>query len=175
MQPLDNSITVQPKRRRIAAGWRLTSSAGHGTPSPSWIPAGHRAIRRLAEKLQERTGVPAAAAGSVTDLFDLPMTAHFLGGCVIGSSPRSGVVDPYARVWNYPGLHVADGSTVSANLGVNPSLTITAMAERAFALWPNRGDLDPRPAPDQPYRQVAPIRPASPAVRAGAAGAWQLD
>ncbi len=163
MQPLDNSITVRPKRRRLAAGWRLTSTAGHGAPSPSWIPAGHAAIRRLAEKLQERTGVPAAAAGAVTDLVDLPMTAHFLGGCVIGSSRRSGVVDPYGRVWSYPGLHVADGSTVSANLGVNPSLTITAHGRagvRALA-QPRRR----RPAPD-----AGPALPAGGSGPAGIAG-----
>jgi cholesterol oxidase len=87
------------------------------------------------------------------------MTAHFLGGCVVGSSSRRGVVDAYDRVWNYPGLHVADGSTVSANLGVNPALTITAMAERVFALWPNRGDADPRPAAGMPYEHVVPVSP----------------
>ena len=104
----------------------------------------------------------------------MPMTAHFLGGCVIGSSPARGVVDPYDRVWSYPGLHVADGSTMSANLGVNPSLTITAMAERAFALWPNRGDPDPRPAPAEPYERVSPVAPRQPAVPESSAAAWRM-
>ena len=85
------------------------------------------------------------------------MTAHFLGGCVIGDSPRTGVVDPYHRVHGHPGLHVVDGSTISANLGVNPSLTITAQAERAMSMWPRRGEPDPRPAPGQPYRRVGPV------------------
>ncbi|HTY73198.1 MAG TPA: GMC family oxidoreductase [Actinomycetes bacterium] len=174
MQPVDNSITVQPMRRRLLPGWRLSSRPGTGAPNPNWIPAGHAAMRNLARRLEARTGVPAIAGGSLTDLFDIPMTAHFLGGCVIGSSPRRGVVDPYDRVWRYPGLHIADGSTISANLGVNPALTITAQAERAFALWPNHGDADPRPGQDEPYRQVAPVPPRRPAVPAGAHGAWRL-
>src|SRR3954447_20578387 len=98
------------------------------------------------------------------------MTAHFLGGCTIGSSAEDGVVDPYHRVFGYPGLHVVDGSTVSANLGVNPSLTITAQAERAFALWPNAGEPDPRPEPGRPYVRLRPVRPHRPAVPASAPG-----
>ena len=69
------------------------------------------------------------------------------------------MIDPYQRVYNYPGLHVADGSAISANLGVNPSLTITAQAERAMAFWPNKGEADPRP----------PLGSALPAGRAGRA------
>jgi cholesterol oxidase len=80
-------------------------------------------------------------------------------------------VDPYHRVYGHPGLHVVDGAAVSANLGVNPSLTITAQAERAMALWPNRGEPDPRPAPGEPYRRVDPVPPADPAVPAGAPAA----
>ncbi|MFL6176841.1 MAG: hypothetical protein ACJ715_09310, partial [Ornithinibacter sp.] len=71
------------------------------------------------------------------------------------------------RVWGYPGISVVDGSAVSANLGVNPSLTITAQAERAMSLWPNRGDADARPAQDQPYAVLAPVPARNPAVPAG--------
>ena len=78
------------------------------------------------------------------------MTAHFIGGCPIGDSPPTGVIDPYHRLYGYPGLHVVDGSALSANLGVNPALTITAQAERALALWPNRGEPDPRPPLGRP-------------------------
>ena len=81
--------------------------------------------------------------GTLGDLANVPLTAHFLGGCVIGRTAEQGVVDPYLRVHGYPGLHVVDGSAVSANLGVNPSLTITAQAERAMSLWPNRGERRP--------------------------------
>jgi cholesterol oxidase len=114
------------------------------------------------------------AASSLGEVADVPMTAHFLGGCTIGRSADEGVVDPYHRVFGYPGLHVLDGSTISANLGVNPSLTITAQAERACAMWPNAGEPDPRPAPGEPYERVAPVRPVRPAVPATAPGALRL-
>lgn len=166
MQPLDNSMTVRLRRHRLRPGYRLTSRQGHGAPNPTWIPSGHTAMRRLSEQLTERTGLPSVTGAPVTDLFDIPMTAHFIGGCVIGASPDRGFIDPYHRVWGYPGLHVVDGSALSANLGVNPSLTITAQAERAFAAWPNRGDADPRPAQGEPYRPVSSADPTGP-VAAG--------
>ena len=81
------------------------------------------------------------------------MTAHFMGGCAIGDSPETGVIDPYHRLYGHEGLHVVDGSAISANLGVNPSLTITAQAERAMAMWPNRGETDTRPAMGEAYRR----------------------
>jgi cholesterol oxidase len=74
-----------------------------------------------------------------------PLTAHFLGGATIGATADDGVVDGWQRVFGHPGLHVVDGSAVTANLGVNPSLTITAQAERAMSFWPNKGEPDPRP------------------------------
>jgi len=99
--------------------------------------------------------------GSLGEIVDIPMTAHLLGGAVISDDPAKGVVDPWHRVWGYPGLHVVDGSSVSANLGVNPSLTITAQAERAMSFWPNRGDDDPRPAQGTAYECLAAIAPIS--------------
>ncbi|HUG84509.1 MAG TPA: GMC oxidoreductase, partial [Euzebya sp.] len=83
-------------------------------------------------------------------------------------------IDPYHRLYGHPGLHVCDGSAITANLGVNPSLTITAMTERAMAFWPNKDQPDPRPALGQPYRRVAPIPPLAPAVPAGAPAALRL-
>ena len=77
-------------------------------------------------------------------------------------------------MYGHPGLHVVDGSAVSANLGVNPSLTITAQAERAMAAWPNRGELDPRPPLGAPYQRVAAVPPARPAVPAGAPAALRV-
>ena len=74
---------------------------------------------------------------------NIPMTGHFIGGRPIGESPRDGVIDPYQRLHGYEELHVLDGSAISANLGVNPSLTITAQAERTVAMWPNKGEVDP--------------------------------
>jgi hypothetical protein len=79
------------------------------------------------------------------DRFGAAPSGPLYGGCAIGASAADGVVDAYHRVFGHPGLHVMDGSTVCANPGVNPSLTITAQAERAIALWPGRGEPDPRP------------------------------
>ena len=149
MQSRDNSITVGRKRGLL--GWRLTSKQGHGEPNPTYLPEGNVAVRALAAGLARATGIRAWPGSSVGEVFDVPMTAHFLGGAVISDAPESGVVDPYHRVWHYPGLHVVDGAAVSANLGVNPSLTITAQAERAMSLWPARGEPDTRAAQGQPY------------------------
>ena len=106
--------------------------------------------------------VGGTAGGNIGEPFNMPLTAHFIGGCAIGDSPETGVVDPYQRVYGHPGLHVADGAAVTANLGVNPSLTITAQAERAMAFWPNKGEPDPRPALGEPYARVEPVAPAAP-------------
>ena len=152
MQSSDNSITIG--RRRGLLGWRLTSSQGHGEPNPTYIPEGNEAVRAMASRLEDATGERAWPGSSVGEVLDVPMTAHFLGGAVISDSPASGVVDPYQRVWGYPGLHVLDGAAVSANLGVNPSLTITAQAERAVSLWPRCGETDSRPTQGEAYRLV---------------------
>jgi cholesterol oxidase len=167
MQTLDNSITVHPKRTRLGR-IKLTSEQGHGAANPTWVPAANEAMRRIAAKIG---GFP---LNSVGEMFDIPMTAHFLGGCVIGDSPGSGVVDPYHRMYGHPGLHVVDGSAISANLGVNPALTITAQAERAMALWPNKGDSDTRPALGAAYQRVAPVEPRSPAVPPSAPAVLRL-
>ncbi len=179
MQSLDNSITVSPRRHRLLARLGLdevglTSKQGHGVPNPSWIPLAHEANRRIAAELARATGVPTDPGGTVGDLFDVPLTAHFIGGCPIGDSPSRGVVDPYQRLHGYPGVHVVDGSAVSANLGVNPSLTITAQAERAMSLWPNAGDVDARPAQSEPYERLAAVAPRSPLVPTSAPGALRL-
>ncbi len=155
MQSRDNSITVSGRRGLF--GQRLTSTQGHGEPNPTWIPAGAKAIRALAVGLSRVTGLRASPGSSLGEVADIPLTAHFLGGAVISDRPEHGVVDPYQRVWGYPGVHVLDGAAVSANLGVNPALTITAQAERAMALWPVRGDADPRPAQGEAYRRLDPL------------------
>ncbi|MFJ8580184.1 FAD-dependent oxidoreductase [Micromonospora sp. NPDC093277] len=163
MQSVDNSLTT--RFRRDLFGRRLVSGPGHGVPNPTWIPAGNQAARLLAEEIGGTPG------GALTEPFDIPMTAHILGGAVIGSTPERGVIDPYHRVYGHPGLHVVDGAAVSANLGVNPSLTITAQAERAMSCWPNRGEQDPRPPLGSAYRRLAPVAPHHPAVPAHAPAA----
>lgn len=166
MQSLDNSITTYGKKTRL--GWRMTSRQGHGAPNPTWIPAANDAVRRIAGHLGGTAG------GNIGEPFNMPLTAHFIGGCAIGTSPETGVVDPYQRVFGHPGLHVADGSAISANLGVNPSLTITAQAERAMSFWPNKGEADPRPALGDDYERIEPVAPRSPAVPPTASGALRL-
>ena len=166
MQNLDNSITTFTRRGLF--GRKMSSRQGHGEPNPTWIPLGNEATRRIADKIG---GAPAGTWGEV---FNIPMTAHFLGGCAIGADRSTGVIDAYHRVHGYPTLSVVDGSAVSANLGVNPSLTISAQAERAAALWPNKGEADQRAPQGEPYRRIAPVAPQHPVVPATAPGALRL-
>ena len=166
MQTLDNSITTYTKRGVF--GRHMSTKQGQGQPNPVWIPAGNDIARRVADKID---GVP---QGSWTEMANIPITGHFIGGCAIGDSPETGVVDPYQRMYGYEGLHVVDGSTISANLGVNPSLTITAQSERAMSLWPNKGEVDVRPPLGAPYRRLDPIAPQHPVVPGDAPGALRL-
>ncbi len=168
MQTVDNSITTFTKPIPGTTKRYLTSRQGHGIPNPTWIPVANKAVRKMAEIVGGKAG------GSIGEPFNRPLTAHFIGGCTIGSSVETGVIDPYHRVYGHPGLHIADGSSISANLGVNPSLTITAQAERAMALWPNKGEADARPALGQDYEQVAAVAPAHPVVPESAPGALRL-
>ncbi|MET9211150.1 MULTISPECIES: GMC family oxidoreductase [unclassified Nocardia] len=167
MQHLDNSITTYTKRG-LFGGRKLTSKQGHGEPNPTWIPAGNDVTRRVAEK------IGGVAGGTWGEVFNVPLTAHFLGGAAIGADREHGVIDAYHRVFGYPTLSVVDGAAVSANLGVNPSLTITAQAERAAAYWPNKGEVDTRPEQSAGYTRIAPVAPQQPAVPAGAPAALVL-
>src|SRR5690606_22549996 len=166
MQSRDNSLTTYTTKR--FGRWTYRSKQGHGEPNPAFIRAGYEANQAIAEEI-------GGIAGSTwSELFNFPMTAHFLGGCAIGANPEEGVIDPYHRVFGHPGLSVVDGAAVSANLGVNPSLTITAQAERAMSFWPNKGEEDPRPQPGSPYQRIKPVPPRRPAVPEGAPGALRL-
>ncbi len=167
MQSVDNSITVHTVKSKLGR-WKMTSRQGEGEPNPTWIPAANDASRRIAEKID---GFP---MGQLGDLLDAPMTAHFVGGACIGADPEHGVIDGYQRVFGHEGLHVVDGSAVSANLGVNPSLTITAQAERAMAHWPNKGEADPRPPLGSAYVEVPVVAPRSPVVPDSAPAALRL-
>ena len=167
MQSLDNSITTYTKKGLFGRR-RYTSKQGHGVPNPTFIKSGYDA-NQLAAKY-----IDGVAGSTWSELFNIPLTAHFIGGCAIADSEADGVIDPYHRVFNYPGVSVVDGAAITANLGVNPSLTITAQAERAMSFWPNKGEADPRPAQSDGYRRIAPVAPASPAVPAEAPGALRL-
>jgi cholesterol oxidase len=161
MQSRDNSLTTFWKRG-------LSSRQGHGEKNPAWVPMGHTVAKQIAKD------VDGTAGAVVGEPFGIPLTAHFLGGAVIGNDPSEGVVDGYLRAFGQPGLHIVDGSALSANPGVNPSLSITALAEWAMAHWPNKGEPDQRPALGENFRVVDAIAPKNPAVSAAASGALRL-
>ncbi|MFV8128980.1 GMC family oxidoreductase N-terminal domain-containing protein [Streptomyces syringium] len=167
MQSLDNSLTTHRKRRGPGKGL-LTARQGHGAPNPKQIPEAAEAATLIAREINGFAG------SNVGELIGTPLTAHFLGGCPIGSDATQGVIDPYHRLYGHPGISVVDGAAVSANLGVNPSLTITAQAERAMSFWPNKGEEDPRPEQGSAYARVAAVEPRSPAVPEDAFGALRL-
>ena len=163
MQSLDNSLRLH--FRKGFFGRRPVTEQETGKPSPTYIPVANAAARVAADQIR------GSAMSSINEvLLDIPITAHMLGGACIGDTPQTGVIDPYQRIFGHAGLHVVDGASVTANLGVNPSLTITAMAERAMAFWPNRGQLDSRPPLGEPYQRLGPVAPRRPVVPTGAAG-----
>jgi cholesterol oxidase len=132
MQTLDNAVALRP-RRGLFGRLRLQTEQDPERPNPTFIPVANRA----AEWLAERTG--GVAQSSMTEaLLNTPTTAHILGGAVIGAGPEDGVVDARQRVFGYENLLVCDGAAVPANPGVNPSLTITALAEHAMSHVPGR-------------------------------------
>src|SRR3954470_8681830 len=135
MQTLDNSIRLRPKRNALGLGPRLQTEEDADKPNPRFIELADTITRRAAEKLDAtpQTGVTEA-------LLNIPTTAHIMGGAVIGEGPESGVVDSHHRAFGYESLLVCDGAAIPANIGVNPSLTITAMAEHAMSHVPARGE-----------------------------------
>jgi cholesterol oxidase len=133
MQSLDNAIALRA-RRLPGGGVRLQTEQDPERPNPTFIPVANQAAAWIAEQ----TG--GIAQSSIMEaLANVPTTAHILGGAVIGADPSRGVVDASHRVFGYRNLVVCDGSVVPANIGVNPSLTITALAERAMSLVPPKG------------------------------------
>lgn len=131
MQPLDNALSLVAKPRRFGRGVRLTTEQHAEKPNPTFIAEGNAAAAWLAEHTGgiAQSMVPEALA-------NIPTTAHILGGAVIGADAGSGVVDRYGRTFGYPNLLVCDGAIMPANPGVNPSLTITALAEHVMSRVP---------------------------------------
>ncbi|MFC6157246.1 GMC oxidoreductase [Kribbella jiaozuonensis] len=140
-----------------------------GTPPSVHIPIVEQFVDRMATRMNGHEGA------LPFEVINRTASAHFTGGIPIADSAANGAVDPYQRVFGQPGLHVIDGSVMPANTGVNPSLSITALAERALSLWPNKGDADPRPPLGSGYERVAPVMPHRPMVPAGAPGELRLD
>lgn len=136
MQPIDNHLTYRLRRRWY---WpfskKLDSDRGTDKPAPTYIPVANLVAKKLAKKMN---GTP--QSGLLEVLLNKASTAHILGGCPIGESARDGVVDAFSRAFGYDDLYVVDGSIIPANLGVNPSLTITAMAEHALHHVPARSE-----------------------------------
>ncbi len=131
MQTLDNSLRLVPKPKLFGKGVRLQTEEDPEKPNPRFIQAAADVTNWMADRTG---GVP---QGGVTEsLFNIPTTAHFLGGAVIGRDASEGVIDGRQRVHGYENMLVCDGSAMPANPGVNPSLTITAMAERAISFVP---------------------------------------
>ncbi|MCP5511947.1 MAG: GMC family oxidoreductase [Leptospiraceae bacterium] len=140
MQSVDNSIKIVRRRRWFWPFKKLLGSVQEtGTKIPSFIPIANEFARKLAEKIN---GVGRSSMNEV--LMDVPTTAHILGGCTIGSSPETGVIDTENRVFGYQNLRVCDGSMIPVNLGVNPSLTITALSERAMSFIPPKNETQVR-------------------------------
>jgi cholesterol oxidase len=162
MQTTDTSIELY---------WHdgLLHSRHSSTPPPVHIPVIEDFVDRVAKKLDSGEGA------LLFEAINRNASAHFVGGIPIGEDSESGAVDPYLRLFGQPGLHVMDGSVMPANPGVNPSLTITALTERAMSLWPNRGEADTRPPLGSGYERVDPVMPHRPVVPAGAPAELRLD
>jgi len=128
MQSRDNAIAFRARKRRLGGGYRLSTTQHSEKPSPTYIDKGNQAAQWLAR----RTG-GIAQSNVLEALGNIPSTAHLLGGAVIGADAKSGVVDKNLRVFGYRNMLVCDGAAMPANPGVNPALTITALAEYAMA------------------------------------------
>jgi cholesterol oxidase len=135
MQTVENYLKLDYKPRWWRLGGRsLNSSVPAGMRrAPSYIPIANEVTQRLAEKMN---GIPLSLLPEAA--FNASTTAHILGGCCMGESPDKGVVGFNGEIFGYPNLFVADGSVVPANLGVNPSLTITALSEYIMSQMPEK-------------------------------------
>jgi len=133
MQTIPGHMKVRMRRPWWWPFSRMLTSDAQGSKVPRYIPAANNAAKRIANKLD---GIPVSSVTEV--LLDVPTTAHILGGCAMGATAEQGVIDPQNRVHGHPGLYVIDGSMIGGNLGVNPSLTITALAERAMSFIPHK-------------------------------------
>ena len=145
MQALDNQIEMQWQRPWFWPFRKFLVSRGDKVPT--YIPKANQ----FAEKFAQLTGgFPMSMLPEI--LFDVPGTAHCIGGCVIADSSTNGVVDSQHRVFGYRRMYICDGSVIAANLGVNPSLTITALAERAMSFIPRTTEAQWNAAAPLPIR-----------------------
>ena len=133
-QSLDNQMAFS-WGRGLFSGYKygLQSVTSSGKSAPSYIPEANQAARAYAEVSD---GIPFSSL--MESVLNMSVTAHILGGCVIGANAEEGVIDCQHEVYGYPGMYIVDASAIPANVGVNPSLTITAMSERAMSLIENK-------------------------------------
>ena len=157
MQSLDNAIRLKIKRRWPNGNVVLTTEQDPNSPNPDKIPAAYRA----AEWLRRRIGGTPQASFTEA-ILSIPTTAHILGGATIGANSESGVIDAHHRVFGYHNLLVCDGAAVPANVGANPSLTITALAERAISHIPPANAPLPADAAASDYSPRTKTRPPNP-------------
>jgi cholesterol oxidase len=149
MQTEDNGLRLKLGRGWLTLGRRaLVSQPGETASVPTHVDIGHRVTQRFADRTN---GIPASTLNE--SLLNIPMTAHILGGCPFGRDAEEGVIGLDAQVHHYPGLYVVDGSIVPANPGVNPSLTIAALAEYAMSLVPAADNAPARTLSPQPIAQ----------------------
>jgi cholesterol oxidase len=139
MQNYDNRLDLSWKRKWIWPFKRMLSSHWPSSSIPTYIPEANQAARAIAKKIN---GYPSSSITEV--LLNMPLSAHILGGCVIGKDKEHGVVDSTCKVFGYEDMYVVDGAAIPANLGVNPSLTITALAEYAMSHIPEKGKNEKR-------------------------------
>jgi cholesterol oxidase len=163
MQTLDNAIRLRPKRRLLGRGVKLQTEQDPEKPNPTFIPAADHVARWMAERTG---GIP--QSGLTEAIFNIPTTAHILGGAVIGDGPEHGVVDNGNRVYGYENLMVCDGAAIPANPGVNPSLTITALAEHAMAQVPAKDSAEPSRLPEAAQPAWLTASPSTAATKTAA-------
>jgi cholesterol oxidase len=149
MRTLEGHLRIRLGRPLLRLFRRGLTTEVSGGPRPSAsIPEATELGRRVAARI---SGTPTSMVTET--VLGIPTTAHILGGCAMGDTPERGVIDSRHRVFGHPGLYVIDGSAVSANPGVNPSLTICALAERAMTFVPARAE---RKDDDAPRTASAP-------------------
>ena len=161
MQTTDTAMRLVPKRRLFGRGVRLQTEQDPERPNPTFLPAAEKATLWFADRIG---GIP--QSGITESTLNIPTTAHILGGAVIGPDPERGVVDADNRAYGYENLLVCDGAAIPANPGVNPSLTITAVAEHAMGAVPPKDGAGIRPTcRSRPGRRSWPARDHADAQR----------
>lgn len=163
-------LCMQTKDNYLDLYWKgdMVHSREGGKPTQVHIPEIEKFVKHVGDILG------ADENALLGEVINRGASGHFIGGQPIAETPDKGSVDPYQRAFGHPGLHVIDGSVMPANPGVNPTLMLTALAERAMSFWPNKGDDDPRPSLGSGYKRLKPVMPHRPYVPAGAHGELRL-